>query len=247
MPTLENCSMLLYGPPKIGKSTFCGGLDKVVFLDFEGGLTWIEDIESKIKTISSWKEMQALVKEMQDSGKIELDNGKTIRPIHLVMDTVDIAWIYCTEYVCKKFGFEHPSDEGYGKGYQVLRYEFQKQLARLNVCKSALVLVSHSKAIEIRGRGSNRTSQIVPTIPNSAREVVLPMMDIIGYCGFDIGEDDEERAIMFAPEEGLEAGDRSGKLPKIMPLRTEELDKYFGGDKPKPESRKRRGRRRKSS
>lgn len=223
--------MLLYGPPKIGKSSFCSKLDDVVLVDTEGGLDWVKDIDAKRKSIQSWKEFQSLVTGMQSDGKVKLDNGKYAKPLHLVLDTADILWIYCTEYICRKHGFDHPSDESFGKGYQVLRYEFQRGLARLNTCKGvSMCLISHSKAIEVRGRGSNRTSQIVPTIPNSAREVVMPMMDIIGYVGFRVADEetDNERSILFAPEEGLEAGDRTGRLPKAMPLDADELDKYFG-------------------
>lgn len=234
MPNFGGCSALLYGPPKIGKSTFCSGLDGAFFADLEGGLRWIDDIDKKSCVISSWRDFKAFVTRLQEKGKAKNRNDKLVRPGHVIIDTLDILWVYCTEYVCKKHGFDHPSDEQYGKGYQLLRYEFQKYLARLNTLKDvSMVLVSHSKSMEIRGRGSNRTNKVVPSIPNSAREVVMPMMDIIGYCGFDVHDDEieEDRAVLFKPEEGLEAGDRSGKLPDAMALDYKQLDKYFGTKK----------------
>jgi len=242
MPSLGGCSALFYGPPKIGKSTFCSGLDNVVFADTEGGLRFCVD-KGRILTITSWKDFQQMVKVFLEDGHVEVNNGDKINPAHIVIDTLDVLWVYCTEYICRKHGFEHPSDESYGKGYQVLRYEFQKYLARLNSSKAAMVLISHSKSQEVRGRGANRTSRVVPSIPNSAREVILPMVDVIGYCGFDVVDDSvsAERAILFSPEEGLEAGDRSGRLPKAMALNTRELDKYFGKDAGKVKGVRKRG------
>ncbi len=251
MPDFGGCSALLYGPPKIGKSTFCSKLDGAMFLDFEGGLRFAVDDDRKL-SVTSWKDMQSIVKTLTDEGYVENNNGNKVKPLHLMVDTLDVLWVYCTEYICRKHGFEHPSDESYGKGYQVLRYEFQKYLARLNLCKPSMILISHSKTQEVRGRGSNKTSRVVPSIPNSAREVVLPMVDVIGYIGFDVVLEEENsdttRAILFAPEDGLEAGDRSGKLPRAMKLDPNELDKYFGNESKKGARKtKRIGKRRKQT
>lgn len=231
-PNFGGCSALLYGPPKIGKSTFCSELNGAFFIDTEGGLKWAVPQERKI-SLTSWKQFQGIVKDFVDSGEAINNNGKTVKPLHMVVDTVDVLWVYCTEYVCRKFSFEHPSDESYGKGYQVLRYEFQKYLARLNSRQEPMILISHSKSTEVRGRGSNRTSRVVPSIPNSAREVIMPMVDVIAYCGFDIDDDTikSDRAMLFSPEEGLEAGDRSGMLPNAMTLDPNNLKKYFGNEK----------------
>ena len=228
MPSLFGCSMLLYGPPKIGKSSFCAGLDDCAMLAFEPGLRWIDDKRVAKRKVTTWKEFIAITNELAESSTMDADNRKgKVKPKHLCIDTVDIAWVYCMEFICKKHGFEHPSDESYGKGYQVLRYEFQKQLARLNSYGGAMVLVSHCKTVESRGRQDSAMRKLTPSIPGSAREVVIPMVDIIGYCGFDVGLKGHDRALIFKPTEDCEAGDRSGRLPAVMPLDARELDKYF--------------------
>lgn len=226
MPSLDGLSMLIFGEPKIGKSSFCSGLDDVMFGDVEGGLKFLK---TPRKRIPSWREFLKLVDKVVSREKLSCDAGyrKNFVPKHFVLDTVDVLYMLCMEYCCKKFGFDHPGDAEYGKGWNIVGQEFARPLAKINSTLS-MVLISHAKAVEQRGRGSTKTSRIVPTMPGSARKVVMPMVDVIAYTGFEAGPEGagKERVIIFQPSEELECGDRSGCLPPMMPLDPRQLDKY---------------------
>ncbi len=222
MPSLA-ASMLLYGPPGIGKSSFCSGLDGSVFFDTEGGLKYLK---VRRQRIDSWKAFVLAIARLEEKGTIRCDDGKSTTPRHVIIDTADLLQSFCLEMCSRKYGFDHPGDAEFGKGWDILKGEFQRPIARLNTLKP-MILISHSKAVDERGRGMVKTSKIVPTLPGTARKVIVPMVDVIGYAGFEVGEAiGQERALIFRPTEDLEAKDRTGCLPAVMPLDPRELDKY---------------------
>jgi len=113
--TLSDLTALVYGPSKIGKSTWCSKADDALFLATEPGLNALEVFQTPI---TCWDDLLQACAEIAE-GKHEF---KTI-----VVDTVDNAYKMCSDYVCKKFKIEHESDLGYGKG---LRADQQRVPAR---------------------------------------------------------------------------------------------------------------------
>ena len=117
--TLSDLTALVYGPSKIGKSTWCSKADDALFLATEPGLNALEVFQIPI---TCWDDLLQACAEIAE-GKHEF---KTI-----VLDTVDNAYKMCSDYVCKKFKIEHESDLGYGKGYALINNEFQRVINKL--------------------------------------------------------------------------------------------------------------------
>lgn len=202
-------TMLLHGPPKIGKSTIANSFPKTLFVAAEEGLKFMETYKIGVK---KWEDLieirQLLLNEDHDY--------KTI-----AFDTASMLFKICEDYVCRKHAIDHPSDEEWGKGWAFLRDSFQKEFAPLAApdkrgrTRFGLLFLTHSKDVEIRGR-ITKTKRIACDLSGTARRVLLPMVDCIGYCGFrmdESGEPTKERTVIFAPSEQVEAGDRTGKLP----------------------------------
>lgn len=207
-------TMVLYGPPKIGKSTIANSFPKALFVATEEGLKFMDAYKMGAKT---WEE----VLEIQ---KLLLKPGHDFKTV--VFDTADMLFTLCTDFVCKKLGIDHPSDEDWGKGWAALRDNFQKLVTPLAVPDSkgdtrfGLIFLSHSRDVEVKGRVT-KTKRIVSTLTGTARRVLIPMVDVIGYCGFandDKGEPTKERIVTFTPTEQVEAGDRTGRLPDYLPM-----------------------------
>ncbi len=227
---LEEYSMLLYGPPKIGKSTFAskfivkikGVVKHPLFIATEPGLRHLSVYKTQIE---KWVQFKKVVMELEKRIK-KRDFGTK------VIDTVDILFKQCVRYICDKHNFRHPSDESWGKGYELILDEFAKWVLRLVYLPGGTIFISHSQAREIKSRVQQIT-RISPTITGSCRKVIIPLVDIIAYCGFDTGEDDGEettkRVIIMEPTETIEAGDRTGRLPKKLPLRYKTFRRYFDG------------------
>ena len=209
-PNLNDLTVLVYGPSKIGKSTWCSQAEGALFLATEAGLNNLDVFQ---QPIGSWEDLLAACKEIAE-GKHAF---KTV-----IIDTVDNAYRMCAEHVCQKFKIEHESDLGYGKGYALINNEFYRVLTKLALLPYGLFLISHSLDREIETR-TGKLTRIVPTLPDKARKIVLGMVDIILFCDLEPttgadGKPAHRRVVRSKPNTNYEAGDRTGRLPEVIDL-----------------------------
>jgi hypothetical protein len=212
-------TILLYGSPKLGKSSFASKAPGSLFFECEPGLNHLEVF--KVPTYS-WEAFLEACKLVAKGDH----NFKTI-----VIDTVDNAFKMCSDYVCAKHGIEYEGDMGHGKGWALVKNEWHRVLTRLASLPYGLILISHAvdKTIETRTGEYTKTQ---PSLPDRARNVVLGLVDIILY-GDSIAKKDAagnvtiERVVRSKPHPTYEAGDRTGRLPELLPLDYEQFVKAF--------------------
>jgi hypothetical protein len=212
-------TILLYGSPKLGKSSFASKAPGSLFFECEPGLNHLEVF--KVPTYS-WEAFLEACKLVAKGDH----NFKTI-----VIDTVDNAFKMCSDYVCAKHGIEYEGDMGHGKGWALVKNEWHRVLTRLASLPYGLILISHAvdKTIETRTGEYTKTQ---PSLPDRARNVVLGLVDIILY-GDSIAKKDAagnvtiERVVRTKPHPTYEAGDRTGRLPELLPLDYEQFVKVF--------------------
>lgn len=208
--TLSDHTILVYGPSKIGKSTWCAQAEGALFLATEAGLNNLDVFQVPI---GSWEDFLNACKEVAE-GK---HNFKTI-----IVDTIDNAYRMCAEYICQKFKIEHESDLGYGKGYALVNNEFYRVLNKLALLPYGLYLISHSQERELETR-TGKLTRIVPTLPEKARKIVIGMVDVILFCDLELvtgadGKPTQKRVLRTKPNVNYEAGDRTGRLPEAIDL-----------------------------
>jgi len=210
-------TMLLYGPPKHGKSTIVSSFPGVLFAAAEEGLN---HIKCRKVGIGKWEDFEELA-------ELLITDKHDYRT--LAIDTASALFAMCEEYTCKKLGIDHPSDENWGKGWKALRGNFHNPIRKLAVpmksgkTRIGLVFVGHDKQVEVKGR-ITKTSRTACDLSGTARKVLLPLVDIIGYCGFRLdasGEATQERVVHFKGSETVEAGDRTSKLPDWVTMTKE--------------------------
>jgi hypothetical protein len=203
-------TVLVYGPSKIGKSTWCSRSEGALFLATEPGLNSLDVFQVPIR---NWEELLAACAEIAEGNH----PFKTI-----IIDTVDNAYKMCSDYICAKFKVEHESDLSYGKGWALINNEFQRVLTKMAFLPYGLFLVSHSQEKEIETR-TGKHIRFVPTLPDKARKILLGMVDLILFCDLEAVADDEgksayRRVMRTKPSPHYEAGDRTGRLPDTMEL-----------------------------
>lgn len=199
---LRDLTILIYGVPKIGKSTFCAAADGAIFLATEAGLNHLDVYQTPI---NSWTELRAAAAELA-AGKHDF---RTV-----VIDTLDEAYRMCLDDVCKQHKMVHPADEDFGKGFALVNNEFARVIGGLARMPYGLFLTSHAKTIEVKTK-TEKFNKIVPSLPNGARSLALNLCDVILYAEAD-GHD--TRVVRTKPTTIYEAGDRTGRLPETMPL-----------------------------
>jgi hypothetical protein len=206
---LADLSFLVYGMPKIGKSTFCSKAEGALFLATEPGLNSLEVYQ---QPVSTWEEMTEALAAIAAGGH----QFRTV-----VIDTVDNAYRFCEEFVCKRLNIDHPADAEYGKGFSAVNSEFVRVLTKLGNLPYGLILVSHAKEKEVTTR-TGKMNKIGPTLPDSACKIVKGFTDCILFCDVEEetgaeGRKTYRRVIRTKPTTHYEAGDRTGRLPETLP------------------------------
>ena len=216
---LQSKKVLLYGSPKVGKSTFCSHLPNALFLATEPGLDSLSRYEVPI---TSWDDILDACADIA-AGDHQYQT--------IIIDTIDNAWRYCTAWICKKHRVEYEGDLQYGKGSALVNTEFHRVITKMSNLPYGLWMISHAKSITVEGRSTKDFTKTVPTVPDRARNVVVAMADFILYCSMDekmkLDKFVQTRTIHTKPNLYFEAGDRTGLLPEEIPMDCEKFMACF--------------------
>ena len=134
--TMGSYLWMVYGPPKVGKTTFCGQWPWALFLATEPGTAAMEAAEIRI---DSWSDFANALKELKNKkGK---HPWKTV-----VIDTVDNLYEFLVDDVCSDNNWTDLSDAGRsGKGYRLARRKLTNAIVALRGIGMAVVFVSHER------------------------------------------------------------------------------------------------------
>ncbi len=179
---LTDYPLLVYGREGVGKTSLFQSPD-TFYLLFEP----TKALRLKKRDINTWKEFKqylSLLEKDQDLYK------------RVIIDTVDLAYELCFEYVCKQQGFEHPGDEEYGKGWNAISTEFANAITRLCKLKCGVVFISHANFRKVKRRSGLEYDVIEPAMKGQARKIVEPIVDMICYYGYSTQDDNRVLTIL---------------------------------------------------
>ena len=193
---LSKYSILLYGKIKIGKTSLCAQFPDALFLMTEPGGKSLEIYQMDIR---NWAHFKQVLTAIESS-----DMYKTI-----VVDTVDNLFKMCTDWYCKKNAIQHPSDEDWGKGWQMISDEFLLAITKLMQLNRGVIFTSHAAAHEIKKYAQPTVTEIVPTLSKQGRRVLEPIMDLVAYFRYAEKEtDDSSRVLQIRGDSNVVAGCR---------------------------------------
>lgn len=215
--TMSKLSMLLYGAPKIGKSTFCSRAEDAIFIATEPGLNHLEVASVQV---NSWREFLEAMALLANG-----DHGFKI----LVIDTIDKLCDFCDIEVCDNAKIQTLGDMGFGKGYTIYKNELKRVFTKVFALNMGVILTSHAQIIEV-DTPAGRQTKWMPTFEKRAREILMPMVDIIGFAQNivdinDKGERVEKRVMQTQTSLLWEAGDRTRRLPETLPFSYQAFEK----------------------
>ena len=210
---------LIYGPPKIGKSTFGARMPKPLLLAFERGYNAIPGVIAQ--DITSWGEMKQVMRELK---KPEVQ--ETFKSI--VVDTVDIAADFAQKYVCNQLGIENIGDGGWTtNGWAKYKKEFEDVFRTLAQLGYAIIFISHDKEKTIKPQNGSEYQQIGSSMQTSALSIIENMADIIGYAHPKVNPDGTTERVLTlrSLDNSIRCGCRFRYIEPEIPFSYEALTK----------------------
>jgi hypothetical protein len=184
-------SILFYGSKKIGKTTLAALFPESYFMKFEEGTKALSVYGDPMK---SWAIAKKAVRLLKKDKKY-----KTV-----VVDTADASYALCFDDTCQEKGWDHPSDEGYGKGWSEIKRRYSRWVTDLLNTGKGVIFISHASNPEVRRRDGSSYNQVQPTMAGQAREILEGIVDIWGYYHYDDGQ----RVLQIRGDDDVSAGHR---------------------------------------
>ena len=178
-------SVLIYGQPGIGKTTFGVSAPDAVLFDYDGGVQRINGAH-QVPTLqpTSWEDTNLALQEIQN----EMPEVKTI-----VIDTVGKMLDYMSAYIIKTDPKMAMRDGSLSlKGYGVRKQMFVNFIKQLALMGKNVVFIAHERE-ECRGEETFKR----PEIGGSSANDLIKELDLVGYM-YAVGK---ERVITFDPAE----------------------------------------------
>ena len=190
----------LYGPGKIGKTTFGSQMPKPLLLAFEKGYNAIPNIQAA--DVSTWSEMKQILRQLK---RPEVKD----RFQSIIVDTIDIAAAACQKYIIDQNNVDTLNQIPYGQGWVQVKRELESTFRSVTQLGYAVLFISHDKDKTFKRQDGTEYNQIVPTLSNSYNEIIKNMVDIYGYAHLVMKEGVPTRVLTLRSLDGtVDCGSR---------------------------------------
>lgn len=197
--------ILIYGPPKVGKTTILSQLEGCLNLDLENGTTFLDALKYQVKTR---EEYEAVCE--------ELSRNPTRYP-YVAIDTVDKLeeWAetlatenYKKSTIGKSFTESSVLKLPNGAGYLHLRDAFKELLYKSAAIARTVIYVGHvrDKLLDVRGK---EVSAKALDLTGKVSNIMCANMDAIGFLG---RSEQGDIAITFKTSDTVNCGSRCPHL-----------------------------------
>jgi hypothetical protein len=169
---LKGKYMLMYGEPKVGKTTLLSKLPKSLILAFEPGTNALNN--AYVQPILRWADFKMVLKQLKLPALQEKFE-------FIGIDTADIAYEFCEKFICTQNSVDNISEIPYGKGYSLCKKEFSDSLRELAQLGYGICFISHATEKTFKNEKGEDYIRIVPAMPSRPYDIINKMVDIIGY------------------------------------------------------------------
>ena len=126
--------LLLYGAPKVGKTTMLSKLNDCLIIDTERGANMLEGY---IESVTSRDELIELL--------LQLKESKDVKYKYIALDTIDKIAEWAEQRVCAEESVRSLADLAFGKGYGLMREKVSKTIEAFLDVTEHLIIVGHRK------------------------------------------------------------------------------------------------------
>lgn len=224
-----NC--LVYGVPKIGKTTFCSNLDagNVLFLDTEGGTKHLTCYRVPLWGESvTWQDVMETAKQL-----LTTEHQYNL----VIVDTISKIYDLAIKHVCSQLNCDvtSPRFTNNGKGYGQVNAELKKLWSMLLAGKFGCYFIDHETTEEMDDTGKvlrfadnfkgTRVTRYRPALGGKSGAALQAGVDMILRV---VMLPDGQRVLQTQPEHNVIAGGRySDLIANGLPLDAEKFVQAF--------------------
>lgn len=227
---MKHIKMVLYGEPGVGKSVFASKAPKPFFITTDGNYEFLEEFganpEDHIQ-VNSWNEFKKVI------SKLDLTNYETV-----VIDLTEDLFKWCEYEFCRVNGYEHVSDPGFAKGYDITRNDFFINISKiLNLEDKNVILIMHGITSSTKDRRGIEHTKYYPTnrIPDKVMDMIEGRVRYFLRCYTKADEINgklvKKRYLSLVPKEneyGILRGIDENSVPSDIALDFDEFAKIIG-------------------
>lgn len=202
----------IFGREKSGKTSTAVMWPKPLLCAFEKGYNALVNVYAA--DIDTWSTFKDICRQLKK------DDAKE-RYQTIIIDTVGIAYSMCEDYVKNQHGVTEIGEIPWGRGFKMLREEFEKTFRDLSKQGYAIVFIAHSKSklTDVTDKDGNRLEQISPNLPAACAEAVNGLVDVIAYLGVEYDEQRNATRWLYLRETPtIFAGSRYRAIVPKIPL-----------------------------
>ena len=196
--SINPSTLLLYGAPKVGKTTMLSQLDDCLIIDTEKGSRMIEGY---IQEVNSRDELIETLIAIKDS--------KDVKYKYIAIDTIDKIAEWAERRVCEEESVSSIADLAFGKGYGLVREKVAKTVSHFKEVAEHLIIIGHRKVAYAVTEGNPIVIPESLDLTGKLKNVIMAGCDAIGYV---YRNEKEELMVSFKANESIEAGSRCPHL-----------------------------------
>ena len=190
-------SLLLYGAPKVGKTTALSQLKDCLIIDTENGANMIEGY---IESVGNRAELIELLKQAKEGHEYK----------YVAIDTIDKVATWAEKAVCEEENVSAVQDLAFGKGFGLVREKVLNTIQFLKEIFPHVIIIGHRKWARAIVDSKAIVEPDSLDLTGKLKNMLMADSDAIGYVYRD--EDKKKLMVSFKSNEALEAGSRSPHL-----------------------------------
>jgi len=173
--------LLLYGPPKVGKTTLLSALENCLIVDTEEGSDYVSALKVKINSVAELLELSTAI--VKDGCKYKFIAIDTITRVEDWCE-IHATRMYRQSVIGKSFEGKSVLELPQGSGYFWLRKAFDEVLAAIRPMGKHIILVGHLREKFLGGKDLKSDTAVSSKdldLTGKIKQIACSRADGIGY------------------------------------------------------------------